>query len=112
MNIVSRVLSLFSLYPFYVSFLGAFFGGEETILTLSYLSGQSSVSVVIVFLGCFLGTFASDVFWFYSARHAWVNALFRRKNFSKAYAKALALFGRVLDRNIFLTLLIILLLLI
>lgn len=107
MGILATILSFLSAYPFSVSLAGAFFGGEETILSLAYLSGQGLMPVSIVFVACLVGTVASDSFWFYAARHKFVDQALKYKYFSKGYSKAASIFYKSFKSNLLVKLLLI-----
>ena len=107
MAFLSSIILFFQDYPFLVSFVGAFFGGEESILSLAYLSGQNILPVLVVFAGCFVGTMASDSFWFYLARHRIIDRSLERKHFAKGYQKVASVLNKSFYGNPFPILLIV-----
>lgn len=51
-------------HPYLVPFVGAFVGGEETILVISALAAGGLLSFTPLLAMSFLGTMASDMLWF------------------------------------------------
>ena len=56
-------------YAFLVPYLGAVFGGEETILIISVLAAGGAFSFPLLFAMSFLGTVTSDIAWFYFGKY-------------------------------------------
>ena len=64
-TVLEEIVLFFKSYPELVSFSGALFGGEETILVIAFLTGQGLFSVKTVFIYAYFGTLVSDWIWFY-----------------------------------------------
>jgi membrane protein DedA with SNARE-associated domain len=71
-------------YTFFIPLLGAFFGGEETILVISMLTATGALSFPEVVLFSFLGTMLSDACWFQFGRYA-MERLERRPNIKNKF---------------------------
>ncbi len=106
MGLVEGLLMFFVAYPFSVSFAGAFFGGEETILALAFLSGQDMVPVWSVFLACLLGTFSSDSMWFFFGRSRLMTRALAWRWVARAYKEVDRLYVSLTRYGTFLALLI------
>jgi len=99
MSTIENIILFFSGYPFTISYFGAFLGGEETILVLSFLSGQGIIPAWIVFLACTLGTMSSDIFWYFLGKSKAIDWILRRKYFSSGYAKVNWAYDRLTRYN-------------
>ncbi len=71
-----NILALFP-HPYLLPFFGAIIGGEETILLIAALAADGgALTFLEVFIFSFIGTLASDTFWFlFGLRFAsWIEA--------------------------------------
>lgn len=86
-NIISNLTPLLEEYAILISFLGGFFGGEETGIILVLLSFQSFMSFWTVFIFFQLGTVISDSLIFFLARSKLASKLKKSKIISSGYDK-------------------------
>lgn len=69
-------------YPtlqYLVIFLGAAFGGEVAMITLSFMAAQGLFPLHTLFIVSFFGTMSSDILYFLMARTALANRLFSHR---------------------------------
>lgn len=92
-------------YTFFIPLLGAFFGGEETILVISMLTATGALSFTEVVAFSFLGTMLSDVCWFQFGRYA-MERLERRPNMKNKFMMVADFIRRVARGKTFVALLI------
>ncbi len=62
-----------------IVFLGAAFGGEIAMISLSFLLAQGVFSFYPFVLVCFIGTYSSDIMWFLLGRTETINKIFTHK---------------------------------
>ncbi len=105
MTFWNSIITFFQGYPLSISFIGSFFGGEEIILPLAYLAGQSVMPLWKVFVGCLVGTLVSDLLWFHIARARWVDRLLNTKYLSKGQRKIISILDVSTRHNLFMTML-------
>ena len=55
-------------HPYFVPFLGAVIGGEETILVITALAAGGAFTFIEVLLLSYAGTLVSDLLWFLAGR--------------------------------------------
>ena len=72
-------LNIFHSYPLLMFFLGSVVGGEEVILTFAFMVAQGYGNEVQLFVGCYLGTFFSDICWFLIGRNYFSKMSFFKK---------------------------------
>lgn len=106
LNFINNIIAFFSGHAFLLSFVGAFFGGEETILTLSFLAGQGIMSAWLVFAGCLAGTLSSDAAWFALGRSRLADKILGWKIFHRGYQKVENIFHKTTKGNIIIMILI------
>lgn len=94
MGLLTTILTFFGAYSYILCFLGAFFGGEETVILLSVIASNGYMSIWTVVFFCYLGIMASDTMWYYIGRTSVFEWLIKRKGISTMYYK----WGRLLDR--------------
>jgi len=104
--VIQELLLFFAAYPFTISTLGAFVGGEETILVIAFLAGQGVFGFWTIFVGSILGTVLSDLMWFYIGRSKFANKLLRWKHFKTGYKKAKNILDKLVQKNTFITLVV------
>lgn len=103
---LNELLILFIEYSYIICFLGAFIGGEETILALSIIAAQGYLQIWVVFIFCYLGIFASDTMWFFIGRIKSLSKFKKNKTINKSYKKAINLIEKTSKNQNFLLLLI------
>ena len=99
--ILDSILYFFSSYTYLVSFLGAFFGGEETILVLFTLANQGIMNPIVVFIFTYLGTFSADIMWFYLGKVRYLSRLKELPFVHNVYLRAERIMHKVSNRNTF-----------
>lgn len=92
-------------YPFLIPLLGAFFGGEETIIVISALSTTGFVSFPVVVVFSYVGTILSDTTWFLVGQR-FMNWLSSKKRIQEGLVRVDTLFGHTAQHKPFLLLLI------
>lgn len=95
-NILSGYLSQ---YPILASLLIGIFTGEETILILAFLSSQGVLPLWIVLVFVPIGTFITDVLFFFLGKTKTINKLHKWRYFSNKYKKTDELVGRLTREN-------------
>ncbi len=75
-------------HPVWLSLIGPFLFGGETILLLSILAGQGVISLPIVIIFCALGMFLADLMWFSIGKLEALSRLKKYKWVYKGYKKA------------------------
>lgn len=83
-NIISEYLSQ---YPILSSLFAGIFTGEEVILILAFLSAQGILPLWVVFVFVPIGTFITDIFFFFIGKTKSVNKIKEWKYFSNSYKK-------------------------
>ncbi len=92
-------------YTFFIPLLGAFFGGEETILIIAMLSATGALSFQEVLMFSFLGTMLSDFCWFQFGKYA-MERLERRPNIKNKFVMVADFIRTVARGRTFIALLI------
>lgn len=81
-------------FQYIIIFLGAAFGGELALFTLSFLSAQGVLPIFTLIIFSFLGTFSADILWFLIGKTNIV-----KKIISHRYAySAISIFSQAIDR--------------
>jgi len=91
-EIISGYLSQ---YPILASLLIGIFTGEEVILILAFLSSQGVLPLWIVFVFVPIGTFITDIFFFFIGKTKLINKIKDWKHFSKGYSKTDKFVGKL-----------------
>ncbi len=92
-------------YSFLLPFLGAFFGGEETIILISMLSATGAIGFQEVLFFVFLGTMLSDACWFLIGRRFLVY-LGKRPRMNERFTMIAAFINRLTGRSHMLAMLV------
>lgn len=92
-------------FTFLIPLLGAFFGGEETILVIAMLSATGALSIFEVVIFSFMGTMLSDICWFQFGKYAMAR-IERRPKMKERFALVADFIQRVARGQTFIALLI------
>lgn len=105
MEILEFIMGLFENYPILIAFLGGLFGGEEVIITLSFLSANGFIPIWILFVFALIGVFLSDIFVFFIGKLRIIKNFKNIEKFSKVYMQVDSRISKLTRESVFLTLL-------
>ncbi|QQG38705.1 MAG: VTT domain-containing protein [Candidatus Woesearchaeota archaeon] len=101
MAFLESVLFFIALHSYIVSFLGGFIEGEAALLFLSVLSAYGLFSIWPVLIFCYLGSLASDVFWFFIGRSPLLSKIKKSPFIYSKYKKVSSVIDRATGANYF-----------
>ena len=101
---LAHILVVFP-YPFLLPLIGAFIGGEETIIIISALSAGGFLPFPVVIIFSFIGTMLSDWAWFLFGKY-FIVFLEKRPRIERGIQTVSAFINRVGGRRYFMGLLI------
>jgi membrane protein DedA with SNARE-associated domain len=104
-SFIEFILGLVKTHAYTASFVGAMFGGEETIIVITMLAAGGIVSLWSVFIFSFLGTIISDSIWFYAGKTSIFNKMITHRFFAGGYNKLTNVMDATFHGNRFLALL-------
>jgi membrane protein DedA with SNARE-associated domain len=80
-------------------FFGSWFGGEAAIIILSVFSSQGYYNIFLIFLFCYFGSMAGDIFWFFMGRAKFLSKLKKKRIVHKRYLRVRNTIDRLVGRN-------------
>lgn len=90
----SWVAEMVSSYGYLFLFVGTFLEGESVVLAGGFAAYHKLLSLPVVYLVCFIGSFLGDQFWFYIGRWKGGRVLDRFPKFKGNFAKVRRWMGR------------------
>lgn len=105
-TLLQSVQTLLSNYGEFTVGISVFFLGENAALAVFALSAQGLIDPRTAFLWAFLGSFASDIFWFLMAEYVF-KKYYERKIKEASNEKSNRFYMRLIDKHFFITLVLI-----
>src|SRR3989344_5511325 len=87
MNLVDILILILGEHPIWISFFGGIFGGEATIITLSFLSVQGYLPLWTIIIFSTLGLIISDFVLFMVGRFHFIKNIKQLEKHSKTFKK-------------------------